>query len=75
MFIADINGLEHPQLIGAGWRKAIRSGITADTLMNAGVKHLGVLDASVGSDLIDIEAVPALLAALAAAESADAVHA
>ena len=66
MFIADIKELAHPQLIGAGWRKAIRSGHTAEALMNAGVKHLGVLDASVGSDLIDLESVPAALAGLAA---------
>ena len=65
MFIADIKELNHPQLIGAGWRKAIRSGHTADALLKAGVKHLGVLDASVGSDLIDIETVPATLAGIA----------
>ena len=61
MFIADIKGLDHPQIIGAGWRKAIRSGSTADALLRAGVKHLGVLDSSVGSDLIDLETVPAAL--------------
>ena len=62
MFIADIQGLNHPQLIGAGWRKSIRSGHTADALLNAGVKHLGVLDASVGSDLVDIESLLAVAA-------------
>ena len=63
-FLADIEGLAHPQLIGAGWRKSIRSGLTAEALMKSGVKHLGVLDASVGTDLIDVEAMPAALAGL-----------
>lgn len=67
MFIADIRGLDHPQLIGAGWRKSIRSGKTAEALLKAGVKHLGVLDRSVGADLIDIETVPALLEKVAGA--------
>ena len=67
MFIADIEGLEHPQLIGAGWRKAIRSGKTATALLEGGVKHLGRLDPSVGSDLIDLESVPAALTGIKAA--------
>ena len=67
MFIADIKGLDHPQIIGAGWRKSIRSGVTADAMLKAGVKHLGQLDSQVGADLIDIEKVPSVLASIAKA--------